>query len=949
MSKPESERDPLEVLASEFMERQRLGESPSVEEYAERYPELADDIRDLFPAIAATERLKARRDRTSGGRVSLGAVRLERLGDFRIVREIGRGGMGIVYEAEQESLGRRVAIKVLPRQALLDEKHLRRFRREARVAAGLHHTNIVEVFGVGEQDGFHYFVMQHIDGVGLDAIIRRLAAERDSADGGDGGRTPASPELAEEVSSPFRTPRGAIHWRRVAVVGRQVAEALHYAHSKGTLHRDIKPGNLLVDAQGRAWVTDFGLAKAVRSEDVTATGEIAGTLRYMAPEQLDGRADERSDVYGLGLTLYELLTLQPAFGEADRSSLIHHITRGQPTPPRKLNPDVPRDLETIILKATARDPKHRYASAEALAADLANVLEDRPICARRASSVERAWRWCRRNKALAALAGLAVLLVFLVAVVATVGYVSTRDALREAKTSARLATEALDRIFERFSPQPDGAPQELAVDDAEGAAIDVPVEPVVSREGAALLEDMLPFYERLAQQMPHEAGLRRKVADASRRVGDIRQRLGQYALALEAYQRAIQIYEALDPPTGRSTAARVELAKTYNELGRLHHVLRQRQDAAAAHQQALAVLKNSGEGVAPEPDRQCELARTHYLLAIEARRGPFRRGRPRHRPSHRDRGKRPKPRPHDPDAPPEEAASKSQPRRPGFPRDDDRPSESTAHLDTALTLLEELTAADPGNPRYRHLLGVCYRERFRELAWREPDAARAALEKSTEVLEELTTEYPGVADYLLDLGETYAAWAPHHPRHHAPVSADAAEERLRKALAIASRLAEQSPYIPQYARLEVRVGHQLASLLERAGRLSDEEQVYRKALARQQDVVARFPDGLSHKMRLAWARDALARVLLRLERPAEARDLLVETTSTLEELVAEDGERWFLHALLARNYGTLEKTLNDLGDASAASDAKARADEHRQAFHAHRRARPFGGRPPSRR
>ncbi len=164
------ERDPLEMLAAEYMERLRQGQFPDIEDYVARHPALADDIRDLFPTISITERLKARQAQSSGGRATLGPAQLERLGDFRLIREIGCGGMGVVFEAEQESLGRRVAVKVLPRQVLLDEKRLKRFQREARIAANLHHTNIVEVFGVGEQDGFHYYVMQYIQGVGLDAV-----------------------------------------------------------------------------------------------------------------------------------------------------------------------------------------------------------------------------------------------------------------------------------------------------------------------------------------------------------------------------------------------------------------------------------------------------------------------------------------------------------------------------------------------------------------------------------------------------------------------------------------------------------------------------------------------------------------------------------------------------------------------------------------------------------
>ena len=278
MDDPNTERDPLEVLAAEYMERLRQGQPPSIEDYAAQHSNLAEEIRELFPTIAATERLKVRQQRSSDGRATLGAARLERLGDFRIIREIGRGGMGVVFEAEQESLGRRVAVKVLPRQVLLDEKHLKRFEREARIAANLHHTNIVEVFGVGEQEGFHYYVMQYIEGVGLDAVIPELAKTVRGQGGspvgkeGDEGKTTGVTGAARRLLGEDGAEVGSLgtaYWRHVARIGLQGAEALNYAHSQGVLHRDIKPANLLLGEQGTVWLADFGLAKAAQSEDLS--------------------------------------------------------------------------------------------------------------------------------------------------------------------------------------------------------------------------------------------------------------------------------------------------------------------------------------------------------------------------------------------------------------------------------------------------------------------------------------------------------------------------------------------------------------------------------------------------------------------------------------------------------------------------------------------------------
>ena len=466
-------RDPVELLAEEFLGRRRRGERPTIDEYASRHPELAEAIRAAFPALLMIEGLGGSSpDATGpvgGDTPKAEAVRLERLGDYRILREVGRGGMGVVYEAEQESLGRRVALKVLAAGAPLDPKQVRRFDREARAAARLHHTNIVPVFGVGHEGGQHYYVMQLIAGLGLDAVLDELRRLRRHGGGGTGD--PVAPAGADPVrarsgataaevarslvsgrfapgGSPGRddgagstdafeggapSPQGAspIHLpgapdlsaasesdrryaRSVARIGVQVAEALAYAHSRGVLHRDIKPSNLLLDLKGNVWVADFGLAKASADADLTHTGDVVGTLRYMAPERFEGRADARSDVYALGLTLYELLALRPAFEAADRGALIRRVTQEEPPPLRRRSPGVPRDLETVVQKAIARDPGARYADAEALAGDLRRFVEDEPILARRTSSAERLVRWSRRHPSVAGLVA-TLLVVFLTA------------------------------------------------------------------------------------------------------------------------------------------------------------------------------------------------------------------------------------------------------------------------------------------------------------------------------------------------------------------------------------------------------------------------------------------------------------------------------------------------------------------------------------------------------
>jgi serine/threonine protein kinase/Flp pilus assembly protein TadD len=450
--------DLIGELAEAFLERQRRGERPAVEEYAAAHPNLAGEIRRLFPALLMMEELKPADSDLTGIVAAVRGAAPERLGDYRILREVGRGGMGVVYEAEQESLGRRVALKVMAAPGLRNPKQLLRFHREARAAARLHHTNIVPVFGVGEAEGLHYYVMQFIAGLGLDAVLKELrrlrspgppgatpapsagghaATVTDAARSLLTGRFPLAPaeERSEERPAPGRaTPAAAPapssslvlpgrsgrssaadpacpYARSVALIGVQVAEALEYAHRQGVLHRDIKPSNLLLDGQGTVWVADFGLAKVADSDDLTHTGDLVGTVRYMAPERFEGRCDARSDVYALGLTLYELLALRPAFDESDRHRLIRLVTQCEPPRLRALDPLIPRDLETVVHKALEREPARRYSDAGALAEDLHRFVEGRPIRARRIGPLGHAWRWGRRNPAGAALAAAVLALV----------------------------------------------------------------------------------------------------------------------------------------------------------------------------------------------------------------------------------------------------------------------------------------------------------------------------------------------------------------------------------------------------------------------------------------------------------------------------------------------------------------------------------------------------------
>jgi serine/threonine protein kinase/WD40 repeat protein/tetratricopeptide (TPR) repeat protein len=478
--------DPVGLLVEEFLDRFRRGERPAVSEYEARLPEHADRIRQLFPVLVVMEQAG---DRSPSATGDLNGTALapegtvpDRIGGYRVVREIGRGGMGVVYEAEQLALGRRVALKVLPAEVVGRGVALERFRREARSAARLHHTNIVPVYEVGEDDGRCYYAMQLIRGQPLDEVIdelRRLghapgeekaigpSVARSLLDGfaptvthagdtsgealtntsddrirsGDSGALPGVGDRSTAL-----TDRRA-YFRSVARIGAQTADALDYAHREGVVHRDVKPGNLLLDTDGRVWVADFGLAKS-EADGLTQNGDIVGTVRYMAPERFSGWADPRSDVYVLGLTLYELLVLRPAFAEPDRLALIKQISHAAPPAPRRLDPTVPRDLETVVLRAIEKEPSQRYQTAAELADDLRRFTEGHPVLARRLGRVEQAWRWARRNPVVTGLLGAVFALLTTVTVVATVSAVRIDDKAHEATVAAeneRKAKKDADR------------------------------------------------------------------------------------------------------------------------------------------------------------------------------------------------------------------------------------------------------------------------------------------------------------------------------------------------------------------------------------------------------------------------------------------------------------------------------------------------------------------------
>ncbi len=354
----------------------------------------------------------------------MGAAIPQRLGDFEIVRELGRGGMGVVYEAWQVSLKRKVALKVLASGLGLTPKAVQRFHREAEAAARLHHTNIVPVYATGEEDSTHFYAMELIDGPSLDHVVRQMRQTRkghQSPEALSQQGTDALPSPSLEVTGPYVPESDSLgtlsasslgsdshYFDAVARMIAEVADALEYAHRQGVIHRDIKPSNLLLSPVGRLSINDFGLARVLEQPGMTLSGEFVGTPAYMSPEQIAvGRIplDHRTDIYSLGATLYELLTLEPPHRGQSREQVLAQIVHKEPKAPRRIQQKVPVDLETICLKCLEKDPDRRYQSAGDLAEDLRRYVNRFAISARRAGPVQQLVKWVRRRPAVAASLG----------------------------------------------------------------------------------------------------------------------------------------------------------------------------------------------------------------------------------------------------------------------------------------------------------------------------------------------------------------------------------------------------------------------------------------------------------------------------------------------------------------------------------------------------------------
>lgn len=906
------DRDPVEILGEQFIARRRAGENVSVDAYANEHPELADDIRRLFRTMLVMERFKSAAQPVSESSVLFEIQGLQQLGDYRIIREIGRGGMGIVYEAEQQSLRRNVAVKVFPRKVLSSSRQLKRFQSEAQTAASLHHTNIVPVFGVGQHDDLHYFVMQRINGIALDEYVRGVASATSSGSGtagetdnspvdcvsttsnfeqsvaksrwsdrsiGDSNSPapePRSPTFRAFADPPFVDPSGNLvagqlpDPRWVATVGIQVAKAVGFAHDQGVLHRDIKPSNLLLDPRGTIWVTDFGLAIAIDPNSAGQEGEVAGTLRYMAPEHLKGEQTARGDIYSLGLTLYEMLTLKPAFMDKSRVALVDRINSGDFPAPRAIRASVPKDLEAILLKATQNAPADRYQSMAELSEDLGRFADGRPVRARSVGPPERLWRWSRRNPLVAGLSA-----ALLIGAIGSFALVSNkwREAVaenRRAEANLSLALESMDQILQRFGSSWMADPA-VAERDPESMASDVEFQVDVSAQSIAVLQDALKFYDRFAKQNATNTALQRDTAKVHRRVGDIYDRLGQYANAEAAHRRALKILDAeladASDPAGQAELV-LERARTLNGLGNTQFARSEFDKASNVFGMVRGSLQNSP--FKGRPEFQAELATAYNNLG---RTDKFLHAHERAIENHR----------------------------------------------LAVGLWERVVQQKPSEASYRLALAHAYRNYFTHVV-RHGDRGQTKEIKhlrssGIKILEQLVDDFPGVPDYKSELSEMLIV--------SCSCRAEGDEkqrraDRLARAASLAQELVDDHPTIPRYRFVRGRVLREFAGHERKTDRESAKAN-YAEAVVICRSLAEEFPDVPVYHMVLAFALKDQAENLWACGDAGPAKESYYEATVSLKDYLTLRPETCYARDVLQRIECEMTRSDSDTGSTVPAS------------------------------
>jgi serine/threonine protein kinase/tetratricopeptide (TPR) repeat protein len=601
-----ADADP-EILAilDDYLATIEQGKPVELEELLARRPELADELKAYVDSINFLHVVSRELTGLAESTPQLDDWTGHKLGEYEIVRELGRGGMGVVYEAMQNKLGRRVALKVLPLAAVLDKQQTARFLLEAQAAAQLSHPNIVPVYGVGCEQGVHYYSMQYIDGQSLEPVIEGLRQYQRSAESESERRKAHASNTGAfkaDTRVGFSTCCSTNDRKYIATVaqfGIQAAEALQHAHDYG-------PSNLIIDREGKLWVTDFGLARCQADSSITLTGAILGTVRYMSPEQAAGRrgmVDHRTDIYSLGGTLYELLTLRTAYEADNTHDLLRQMESREPAMLRRFNPSIPFDLETIVLKAISKQRRQRYATAQELADDLRCFVNGQPIAARRPSLVDRTAKWAARHKNLVAAA-------VVVAVLALIGTTAAVILVAREQSATESALAESQRNFERSQKN---FKQSRQVLDHFGLLV---VDRLAGLPGTEqlrndVLRDTLRYYDRFIAQAGNDPALRIDLAIACFKSGEMLDRLGAGEKAIASYERARRIFERLE-----GDEARAHVAACHNNVALVLAAQGKVEAAKDAYGLAIQLYEERIAADASNPEVRLQLASTYGNLAL---------------------------------------------------------------------------------------------------------------------------------------------------------------------------------------------------------------------------------------------------------------------------------------------------------------------------------------------
>jgi serine/threonine-protein kinase len=871
-------RSPVELLADEFLARCKRGEKPTIKEYCDQHPDLADEIRDVFEAVLMVEDLKPGSSDVSGSlgdSAKMDGKRLEQVGDYRVLCEIGRGGMGVVYEAEQQALGRRVALKVLPKTIAGNGSAQVRFQREAKAAARMHHTNIVPVFDVGQDGDYLYYAMQLIHGQGLDLVIEDLKRLRAASVAGDGARVAGSPpatrhpsdrsiaaslvagqfekenlalaaEPDSQATAPFEgsAPSSAMlpgqsdistatsnlgaYFRSVAQIGLQTASALSYAHSRGIIHRDIKPGNLILDTTGNVWVTDFGLAKT-GDGGMTHTGDILGTIRYMSPERFRGQCDVRADVYGLGMTLYEMLTLKAAYRSGDRLKLIELIRDREAASPRSVDARIPRDLETIVMKAIDKDAKQRYQSADEMGEDLQRFVNDEPIKARRVGSVEWFTRWCRRHPAVAGLLA-AVLLLMAVgtAVSSWQAVVATRAREDLAAKNAALAEEQA-KVEARFEL----AQKAIALFHT-GVSEDALLKNAEFKElRTKLLKEAKGFYEDLEKLLAGQtdAKSRKALAAAYFQLGELTDKIGDKKEALAVHRQALALRRELAAEEGADVEARLDVARSLRAVGLELYYTGDLTGARRAWEEQRDIATALEVESATDAVRTI-LARSHISIGTVR----WAMG---------------------------------------------KPAEALQAYQKSLAIRQQLADANPAVAEFQEALAQSHFNIGNGLSdTGKPEEALTAYRKALAIFQKVADANPAVSGYQSDLARSHF-----HIGHVLKDTGKPAEalQAYQKALAIYQKLTDANPAVTEF-QFFLAVSHDIIGvLLSQTGKPAEALQAYQKVQAIYQKLADANPAVTDFQYHLAASYDNIGWSLLMMGKPVEGAEACRKASDLMQK------------------------------------------------------------------